>query len=115
MIVLAPYASRFPFEMWVLPRKHSSHIEETPAEVIWEFAQTLKALLAKIDRALERPAYNFVLHNGAMKDSGLPHYHWHLEVIPQLARIAGFEWGTGFYVNPTTPEEAANFLREFKG
>jgi UDPglucose--hexose-1-phosphate uridylyltransferase len=49
-----------------------------------------------------------------MKDPALPHYHWHLEVIPQLARVAGFEWGTGFYVNPTTPEEAAHFLREFR-
>lgn len=113
VIVIAPYASRFPFEMWILPRKHASHIEEAHAEVVWEFAQTLKLLLEKIDRALERPAYNFVLHNGTMRDSGLPHYHWHLEVIPQLARIAGFEWGTGFYVNPTPPEEAAQFLREF--
>jgi UDPglucose--hexose-1-phosphate uridylyltransferase len=114
VIAIAPYASRFPFEMWILPRQHASHIEESHAEAIWEFAQTLRLLLEKIDRALERPAYNFVLHTGAMKDPALPHYHWHLEVIPQLARVAGFEWGTGFYVNPTTPEEAAHFLREFR-
>lgn len=114
VIVLAPYASRFPFEMCILPRRHSSHIEETHADAIWEFAQTLRRLLSKIDRALEHPAYNFVLHTAPMRDGGLPHYHWHLEVIPQLARVAGFEWGTGFYVNPTTPEEAADFLCKFR-
>jgi UDPglucose--hexose-1-phosphate uridylyltransferase len=114
VVVLAPYASRFPFEMCVLPRNHLSHIEETHADAMWEFAQTVKALLAKMDRALEHPAYNFVLHTGPMRDAGLPYYHWHLEVIPQLARVAGFEWGTSFYLNPTTPEEAADFLRKFR-
>lgn len=115
VIVLAPYASRFPFELWILPRKHSSHFEFSPAETVWALAQALRSLLGKIDRALEKPAYNFVLNNGTMKDTNLPHYHWHLEVIPRLTRVAGFEWGTSFYVNPTTPEEAAEFLRNFQG
>ena len=114
LMIFAPYASRFPFEMCILPRKHGSHFELAPPDVIWSLARMLRTLLAKIDRGLEQPAYNFVLHNGSMKDDGLPHFHWHIEVIPRLVRIAGFEWGTGFYVNPTTPEEAAQFLRDFQ-
>jgi UDPglucose--hexose-1-phosphate uridylyltransferase len=114
LIVLAPYASRFPFEICILPRKHGAHLETASPDIIWSLAQTLRTFLGKLDRALERPAYNFVLHNGTMRDNGLVHYHWHIEIIPRLVRIAGFEWGTSFYVNPTTPEEAAQFLREFQ-
>lgn len=113
LIVLAPYASRFPFELCILPRKHGGYLEMATPDIIWSLAQILRTLLAKLDRALEHPAYNFVLHNGTMHNSDLPHYHWHIEIIPRLVRIAGFEWGTSFYVNPTTPEEAAQFLREF--
>jgi galactose-1-phosphate uridylyltransferase, family 1 len=112
VIVFAPYASRFPFEMWILPRRHGSHLEFASAEIYRSLATTLGRLLRKIDRALECPAYNFVLHNGTMKETDSPSYHWHLEIIPRLTRVAGFEWGTGFYINPTTPEEAAGFLRD---
>jgi UDPglucose--hexose-1-phosphate uridylyltransferase len=115
VVAVAPYASRFPFEMWLLPAQHGSHLEFASADTYRSLASTLGSLLRRIDRALERPAYNFVLHNGPMHDMELPHYHWHLEIIPRLTRIAGFEWGTGFYINPTTPEEAAEFLRSTPG
>lgn len=115
VVALAPYASRFPFEVWLLPKQHGSHIEFAPPETYQSLARTLGSLLRRIDRALERPAYNFVLHNGYMDEIDVPHYHWHLEIIPRLTRIAGFEWGTGFYINPTTPEEAAEFLRNTPG
>ena len=61
---------------------------------------------------LERPAYNFIVHSAPVQDGPLPHYHWHVEIIPKLTKVAGFEWGTGFYINPTPPEESAKFLRE---
>ena len=115
VIAVAPYASRFPFEMWLLPRQHGSHLEHAPEDMYRSLAHTLGSLLRKIDKALERPAYNFVLHNGCMDETNTPHYHWHIEVIPRLTRVAGFEWGTGFYINPTTPEEAAEFLRNTQG
>jgi UDPglucose--hexose-1-phosphate uridylyltransferase len=113
-IALAPYASRFPFEMCILPKKHGSHLEQANPETIWSLAQILRTLLGKIDRGLENPAYNFVLHNGTMAEKSVPHFHWHIEVIPRLVRLAGFEWGTNFYINPTTPEACAQFLREFE-
>jgi len=68
--------------------------------------------MRKIDKVLERPAYNFILHSAPVQDAPLAHYHWHFEIIPKLTKVAGFEWGTGFYINPTPPEESARFLRE---
>jgi UDPglucose--hexose-1-phosphate uridylyltransferase len=61
---------------------------------------------------LEKPAFNFVLHTSPVLEANNDYYHWHVEVMPKLTKVAGFEWGTGFYINPTPPEEAAKFLRE---
>lgn len=112
VVALAPFASRFPFETWVLPRSHSSHFETASGHVLQRLAQTVLSVLRKLDKALEHPAYNFVLHTAPLQEGALDHYHWHLEIVPRVTRVAGFEWGTGCYVNPTSPEEAAKFLRE---
>ena len=75
-------------------------------------AKALKTLLIKADRVLDNPPYNLVIHTSPAQDPTNDHYHWHLEFMPKLTKTAGFEWGTGFYINPTPPEEAAKFLRE---
>ena len=65
--------------------------------------------------ALDDPPYNFILHTLAVRRrTSSPHYHWHIEIMPTLTQVAGFEWGSGFYINPTPPEEAARFLREIE-
>ena len=74
----------------------------------------LKTVAAKLDRVLDHPAYNLVIHSAPVYDQPTEHYHWHVEIMPKLTKVAGFEWGTGFYINPTTPEESAKFLREAK-
>ena len=62
-----------------------------------------------------KPAYNYIIHTSPFDTQALPHYHWHMEIIPRLrACVAGFEWGTGFYINPVPPEQAAGFLREIE-
>jgi UDPglucose--hexose-1-phosphate uridylyltransferase len=71
----------------------------------------LKAVLTRLDRALEYPPYNLVLHTAPFADDVVDSYHWHVEILPKVARTAGFEWGTGFYINPTPPEEATEVLR----
>jgi UDPglucose--hexose-1-phosphate uridylyltransferase len=109
--VIAPYAPRLSYETWIVPKQHRSHFENTAPEAVQSLAVALKLLLQKIDRGLNYPAYNYVLHQGAAADHELPHFHWHLEVVPRVARIAGFEWGTNYFVNHTTPEQAAEFLR----
>lgn len=111
-VSFAPFASRFPFETWLLPREHQSHFEEAPAEELAAVAQALGLTLRRIGAALGAPPYNFILHTAPARDAALAHYHWHFEIMPTVTRVAGFEWGTGFYINPTTPEEAAACLRE---
>jgi UDPglucose--hexose-1-phosphate uridylyltransferase len=111
-LAIAPYASRFPFETWIVPRRHESHFETSEVAVVNNLAWVLRTLLRKLDKVLERPPYNFVLHTAPVQEGPMAHYHWHVEIIPKLTRVAGFEWGTGFYINPTPPEEAAKFLRE---
>ena len=71
-------------------------------------------LKLRVEVALNRPPYNFVLHTAPTHDGELEHFHWHLEIMPKLTKVAGFEWGTGFYINPTPPEEAAAYLREIE-
>jgi UDPglucose--hexose-1-phosphate uridylyltransferase len=111
---LAPYAPRLPFEAWVLPRRHASRFEDAAEQEYQGLAGLLKAVLTRMDRALESPAYNLIVHSAPFNeahDGAGDIYHWHIEILPKLARTAGFEWGTGFYINPTSPEEAARLLR----
>ena len=110
--VLSPYAPRFPFETWILPKRHESHFEDAEGSTLENLAWILRTTIRKIDKVLERPAYNYVIHSAPCQDGPLPHYHWHVEIIPKLTKVAGFEWATGFYINPTPPEESAKFLRE---
>jgi len=110
-VVLSPYAARFPFETWILPKAHVSQFELTPPEEHAELAAVLKKLLAAFNLCLTEPAYNFLLHTAPVADRCEQAFHWHFEVIPRLTRVAGFEWGSGFYINPTTPEMAAESLR----
>ncbi|MGH7491745.1 MAG: galactose-1-phosphate uridylyltransferase [bacterium] len=111
-IALEPFASRFPYETWLLPARHHSHFEMMPPESYQGLAMTLKETLSRINVALDHPHYNFILHTSPVQEPALVEYHWHIEIIPKLTKVAGFEWGSGFYINPTPPEAAAQHLRE---
>jgi UDPglucose--hexose-1-phosphate uridylyltransferase len=111
-VAFAPFASRFPFETWILPKNHNSHFENIQKIEVDELGTVLKTILLKLEMALDRPSYNYIIHTSPFDTQALPHYHWHIEVIPRLTRVAGFEWGTGFYINPVPPEQAAGFMRE---
>ena len=110
-VVVCPYAARFPFEVWVLPRRHCSHFEDSDVPAFRNIGWVMPVLMREIDSVLEHPAYNFMIHTAPLREPEMPYYHWHIEAIPKLTKVAGFEWGTGFYINPTSPEDAANFLR----
>jgi len=114
-VAMCPYAPRFPFETWVIPKAHHSHIESMSTHVIQNLASVLRSTIQRVDKALENPPYNFVVHTAPVQDNSVEHYHWHIEIIPKLTRVAGFEWGSGFYINPTPPEESARFLRDAGG
>lgn len=110
--VFCPYASRFPYEMWILPNSHSSHFENIPKPAVDDLGPALGQTLRRLEKVLDRPAYNYIVHTAPFDHQEQPHYHWHIEIIPRLTRIAGFEWGSGFYINPVPPEDAAALLRD---
>ncbi len=107
-----PFASRFPFETWIVPKGHASHYEGISKPSVDDLGHVLHQVLNKLELALDRPAYNYIIHTAPFDHAALPHYHWHIEIIPRLTKVAGFEWGSGFYINPVPPEDAAGFLRE---
>jgi UDPglucose--hexose-1-phosphate uridylyltransferase len=111
-LTIAPYAPRFPFETWILPKQHESAFENSSSRMFQNLAKSIRTLLNKANRVLDDPPYNLVIHSSPTQDSNNDHYHWHIEFVPKLTKVGGFEWGTGFYINPTPPEEAAKFLRE---
>ncbi len=111
-VALAPYAPRFPFETWLIPKRHRARFEETTPGEFGSLARILKDTLARMNATLLTPPYNLIVHSAPLQDDAGEFYHWHVEVMPKLTRIAGFEWGTGFYINPTGPEEAAEVLRK---
>jgi UDPglucose--hexose-1-phosphate uridylyltransferase len=114
VVAIAPYAPRFAFETWLLPRRHGARFEEAPRHEYESLARALKSVLQRMDRALETPPYNLVLHTSPFSEDTTDVYHWHMEVMPKLTRVAGFEYGTGFFINPTSPEEAARVLRDVR-
>jgi UDPglucose--hexose-1-phosphate uridylyltransferase len=121
-IIWAPFASSFPFEAWIIPKKHLHDFSMLNDEQLRELAPVLKLCLTSVKKLLSDPPYNFVIHTcpPKFKRPGQPQhwdsidfdFHWHIELIPRLTVIAGFEWGAGFFINPTPPEAAANYLKE---
>jgi len=110
-LALAPFAPRFPFETWILPTVHRAAFEESGVDELRNLAELLSGFLRRMNRVLGDPPFNFMLHTAPLRGSELESFHWHLEVIPKLTRVAGFEWGSGFFINPLPPEDAAAALR----
>lgn len=118
-VALSPFAARFPFETWILPKRHMLDFTLIEDEEVTDLGRLLKLILMKLRTALHSPPYNYVLHmapyrrpRGGYWTTIERDYHWHIELIPRLTRVAGFEWGSGFYINPTPPEVATETLRE---
>ncbi len=124
-ISFAPFASRFPFEVTIAPLRHTWDFIEMPDEKLEILAFLLKDVLLRLKLAAADPPYNYFLSTApnlrAMRskpkqeDSLKAALHWHLEILPRQTAVAGFEWGSGFYINSRTPEEAARILRETQG
>lgn len=118
-VAVAPFAARFPFEVWILPKKHSADFTTIDMHGRASLAKLMKQILSRLKKGLNDPPYNYIIHTAPFRRQKLGYwksidhdYHWHIEIIPRLTRVAGFEWGTGFYICPLPPEDAAKFLRE---
>lgn len=108
--VITPWASRFPFEMRVIPRSHLPRLEDTDELTLTSLAQVLKTALASLEKIHQNLSYNWVIHTAPLGEG--EYFHWHLEVLPRMARLAGFEAGSGFAINSIAPETAAARLRQ---
>jgi len=113
-ICIQPFAPRFPFESWILPKAHLASFPEMEPQEYLALGRAVRELLKRLKVALNDPPFNYMIHTSPMDKEHHEYYHWHIEVIPKLTKVAGFEWGTGFYINPTSPEVAADFLKKVK-
>jgi UDPglucose--hexose-1-phosphate uridylyltransferase len=109
--VFHPFASRAPFETWILPKEHQASFGSISMGDAKEFAKVLKTTLLKLYRGLNDPAYNYIIHMAPIKDEQEDYFHWHLQILPRLVTPAGFELGTGIFINAALPEETAAFIR----
>jgi UDPglucose--hexose-1-phosphate uridylyltransferase len=101
-----------PFETWILPKCHASHFEDMPQEHLGDLASIVRSVIQRLEIAVGRCAYNYVVHTTPFDTTTAAHYHWHIEIVPSLTKTAGFELGTGCYINLVAPEEAARRMRE---
>ncbi len=121
-VSFCPFASRFPYEVHVYPRRHAHQFVELPDRDVEHLAAHLLEVFRRLDTVLGDPPFNWMLINAPNTNAGVPRagywatlpwdFHWHIEILPRLTPLAGFEWGTGFYINPAPPEDAAAFLRD---
>jgi UDPglucose--hexose-1-phosphate uridylyltransferase len=117
--VYCPYVTRFPFEFWILPKIHNCSFKDINEEEKRDLAETMTVMLKKLRRLLNDPPYNYVLHSAPIR---IPRrnnwhtlgedFHWHIEVMPRVRRLTGFELGSGLYTLSTSPEDAAKYLKE---
>lgn len=110
-ISFCPFVSRFPYEMWIMPKKHESHFVGLQKEEVRPLGIILRDSMKKLKKLLSDPPYNYIIHTSPINGLEKEYYHWHIEIMPKLVNVAGFEWGSGFYVNSIPPEVAANNLR----
>ena len=113
-VTISPFAPRTPFEMWILPREHGSGFctHTQTHDMLLSLADIFSETLRRLDTCIPNVPYNFVLHTQPLRSGAMDYFHWHFEIVPKLTSIAGFEWGSGFYINPMPPEEATRYLRE---
>lgn len=112
-VSFCPFVSRFPFEIWITPKRHNGYFCNMSGEEIPALATILKDTITRVKSVFPNVSYNFILHSSPINgDGGVEGYHWHIEFMPKLTRVAGFEWGSGFYVVSTPPELAARYLRD---
>jgi UDPglucose--hexose-1-phosphate uridylyltransferase len=112
--VVEPWAAKAPFETHIVPKQHASHFEAIDDAGVAEVAGLFQTSLRRVERALDSPAYNMLIHSAPLNGSSVEGWHWRIEIIPRIAGLAGFEWGTGFFINTVPPEKAAAYLRDLR-
>lgn len=109
-----PFASLTPFSMWIYPRRHMAAYGEIHPEEMRDLARMLRLILAKVYHGLGNPDFNYVVRTAPSENRYCRYYHWYMSLIPRLTKTAGFELGSGMYINTTLPEVNAEFLRNIE-
>ncbi len=110
-MAFCPYAVRYPFESWILPKRHEPNFCSLNDEMRSQLAAVLKEMLARMQACLAGCSYNFYLHTVPLQYQEPENFHWHIEIVPQITREEGFEWATGLHTVRTSPAAAAGYLR----
>ena len=106
------YASPSPFHIWILPRQHSVSFLYSQSEQMADLANILRDVMRRLYIGLDDPAYNLIIRSAPVKEISNDYLHWYITVMPRVSRTAGFELGSGMFINPSLPEECADFLRK---
>ncbi|MEW5895456.1 MAG: galactose-1-phosphate uridylyltransferase [Candidatus Omnitrophota bacterium] len=110
-IGFCPFVPRSPFENWIMPKEHEADFFELKDGDMKDLAAVIKEMLARMQKCLGC-SYNFYIHTAPVNYKDKEMYHWHIEIVPHLIKIKGYEWGTGLYFVPTSPAVAAGYLRD---
>lgn len=110
-VAFIPYAALSPFHIWIFPRRHASSFDEITEVEIYDLAKNLKTVLAKLYYGLNNPDYNYTIRSIPTGNERTSYFHWYIAVVPRTSISAGFELGTGMFINTAVPEESAAFLR----
>jgi UDPglucose--hexose-1-phosphate uridylyltransferase len=111
-VAYCPFASRFPFQVLISPKCHAAHFQSTSSTLLGEVAGLLRNVVIRLEELLNFPSYNYMIHTAPFDCCDDRYYHWHIEVFPRLNHLAGFEFGTDYYINPVAPEDAAAQLKK---
>ena len=114
-VAFIPYAALSPYHLWIFPKLHAACFSEQSAEAFSSLAEILQTVLAKVFGLLANPPFNLVVRSLGPQEKDAPHFHWYISIVPRVNKTAGFELGTGMYVNPSSPEVCSQVLREFPG
>ena len=99
-VAFCPYAARFPWETWIVPRRHACDFRQIEDSSLAQLAQLTSRVIGRLERQIPGLAYNYIIHTAPFDTHALDHYHWHMEIIPRLSNVAGFEWGIGLLYQP---------------
>jgi UDPglucose--hexose-1-phosphate uridylyltransferase len=113
-VVIEPFASRTPFETWIVPKRHDASFKNINTTEKKDLAKVLRETLGKLYVGLNDPSYNLMIHSAPRQEDPADYYHWHIQIVPRITTPAGFELGSGIYINVVKPEDAAKFLREMR-
>ncbi len=107
-----PYSALSPFHIWIFPKRHRACFGSITDSELHDLASILKETLKRLHRGLGNPDFNYAIHSLSPQECAVKYFHWYLSIVTRVTRTAGFEIGTGMYINPSVPDSSAKFLRD---